>query len=322
MQRKLSSSPAGSAARLRVVFGQDPGAVASPQATTGTQEIDAGEGAKQFVERPDQVPFREPTPVEITQARALSPALAGSAILDRSETGKPSRGETSSGQHKREWLSFLTTMAVGIGFGVMLAWLWGVSSPSSFGSQAGYRGAGPTNLAGSDLASSPEASVIWFPLPARELRSSEGIRAPAADQQAGLSAGAIAALPSPPLPDRAPQVAHEVERGRSLLEVTNVDQISTDAGADRRTKLVLHLSVDVAQSTLDDLQTIAQEAGFEVVVDRAATISVRQSQVFFFHREDAPDATRIADAIGARVRDFSAYRPAPDQGWLEVWLAD
>ena len=46
-----------------------------------------------------------------------------------------------------------------------------------------------------------------------------------------------------------------------------------------------------------------------------------ESEVRFFHPEDAPEAARIAAAVDATARDFSAYRPAPAPGTLDVWLA-
>jgi hypothetical protein len=49
-------------------------------------------------------------------------------------------------------------------------------------------------------------------------------------------------------------------------------------------------------------------------------IAIRQTQVRYYHPEDAAAAALIAEAVGGPARDFTGFRPQPPEGTVEVWL--
>ncbi|MEM8959834.1 MAG: hypothetical protein AAGC86_18735, partial [Pseudomonadota bacterium] len=48
---------------------------------------------------------------------------------------------------------------------------------------------------------------------------------------------------------------------------------------------------------------------------------VRATQVRLYHEADRQGAIKIAEATGARLRDFTDYSPSPPFGTVELWLA-
>jgi hypothetical protein len=111
------------------------------------------------------------------------------------------------------------------------------------------------------------------------------------------------------------------EAGGVPLELTDVFQTSAREPGTSPPKVVLHLSPDMSNAAREETQLVLRSEGFELVSSNLASSRVAESQVFFFHEEDASSAARVAETIGARVRDFSSFRPAPERGRLEVWLA-
>jgi hypothetical protein len=77
----------------------------------------------------------------------------------------------------------------------------------------------------------------------------------------------------------------------------------------------------LSQEVLSEAQSAVRSAGLEVISTSASGFGIAKSEVRYFHQEDASEAARLAELIGAEVRDFSAYRPVPPPGELEVWLA-
>lgn len=87
-------------------------------------------------------------------------------------------------------------------------------------------------------------------------------------------------------------------------------------------QVALHLPPDTSPGLLQEVQATLRAVGVGLIVGTGASpFGVAQSEVRFFHQDDAADAARIATAMGAQARDFSAYRPAPPRGSFEVWLA-
>jgi hypothetical protein len=83
----------------------------------------------------------------------------------------------------------------------------------------------------------------------------------------------------------------------------------------------LHLSPELSEAAREGAQAELRKAGFDLSSSRLASFSVKETQVFFFHQEDASKAERMAATLGGRARDLSAFRPTPERGRLEVWLA-
>lgn len=86
-------------------------------------------------------------------------------------------------------------------------------------------------------------------------------------------------------------------------------------------QVALHLSPDLSQEELDGAIATITTAGVELASTSIASFGVLQSEVRFFHQADALSATRMAQEIRIKVRDYSTYRPVPIAGTLEIWLA-
>ena len=86
-------------------------------------------------------------------------------------------------------------------------------------------------------------------------------------------------------------------------------------------QVALHLSPDLSQAGIDGAAATITTAGVELTSTRIASFSVLQSEVRFFHQRDAQSATKIAEDMRIRVRDYSTYRPVPAAGTLEIWVA-
>ncbi|MEL7345891.1 MAG: hypothetical protein AAFN59_13725, partial [Pseudomonadota bacterium] len=61
-------------------------------------------------------------------------------------------------------------------------------------------------------------------------------------------------------------------------------------------------------------------AGFDIGAAQRIDIRITQDQVRYFHASSAEAAAVLAETIGARLRDFTGFRPSPEQGTIEVWL--
>ena len=129
------------------------------------------------------------------------------------------------------------------------------------------------------------------------------------------------ALAAPSLPDLPPSPVTELEVVEAPLQVSNTVQTSAMIFDGLRPQVALHLPPDVAHEVLYEAQSAVRNAGLEVASSSASRFGVAKSEVRYFHQEDASAAARLAEIIGAEIRDFSTYRPVPPPGRLEVWLA-
>jgi hypothetical protein len=106
-----------------------------------------------------------------------------------------------------------------------------------------------------------------------------------------------------------------------LVEVSSSVQTSALTQDDPRPLVALHLSPAMSELAVQMAQADVLKAGFDLSSTSIASFGVIESEVRFFHPDDAPEAERMAEALGAVVRDYSAFKPAPPPGTLEVWLA-
>ncbi|MGB3314405.1 MAG: hypothetical protein WBB85_08325, partial [Albidovulum sp.] len=83
----------------------------------------------------------------------------------------------------------------------------------------------------------------------------------------------------------------------------------------------LHVPSSVPETEVQNVFAALKVAGFTVEDPRRVGFSISTSNVRYFHDADAGAATRLAETIGAAARDFTAYRPSPPDGTIEVWIA-
>jgi hypothetical protein len=129
------------------------------------------------------------------------------------------------------------------------------------------------------------------------------------------------AFPPISLPDLPLSLVTDLNTLQAPLRVSDTVQTSARIVDGLRAQVALHLPSDLAQEVLYEAQSAVLSAGLEVISTSASSFGIAKSEVRYFHQEDASEAARLAELIDAEVRDFSAYRPMPPPGGLEVWLA-
>lgn len=122
---------------------------------------------------------------------------------------------------------------------------------------------------------------------------------------------AASARPAPDSPDDAgaPSIA-AVETGSDAQPVLSRMQA---------VPVVFHVPTRTPPDIVSALRDAAVGAGFELGEARRQGVTIRQSNVRFFHPADRPAAARLAAAAGAELRDFTNYRPSPPEGTIEFW---
>lgn len=85
--------------------------------------------------------------------------------------------------------------------------------------------------------------------------------------------------------------------------------------------VILHAPESVADDALAEAVARLGAAGVPVGAPSRVDFTVAESNVRYFHTADAEAAAAVAEAIGARLRDFTSFAPAPPDGTIEVWLA-
>lgn len=83
----------------------------------------------------------------------------------------------------------------------------------------------------------------------------------------------------------------------------------------------IHAPGSIGNDALDQIAADLADIGFAPAPPARVGITVRNTQVRFFHDADAEAAATLAGKAGAVVRDFTSFRPSPPDGTLELWLA-
>ena len=134
------------------------------------------------------------------------------------------------------------------------------------------------------------------------------VRSPA---QAGLqtpgnlvSVAAMARLAAPP--------------PRPAVAASNADAVRSGGPA---VPVVFHVPSNTSGDTVSALRDAAGAAGFDLGKVHRQGVTIRQSNVRYFHEADRPLAAQLARAADADLRDFTGYRPSPPVGTIEFWAA-
>lgn len=85
--------------------------------------------------------------------------------------------------------------------------------------------------------------------------------------------------------------------------------------------VVVNAPATIEEAALAALVGELGAGGFVLAEPNRVDITISESNVRFFHPEDAAAAEAVATALGAVPRDFTAFSPAPPEGTIEVWLA-
>ena len=166
----------------------------------------------------------------------------------------------------------------------------------------------PTVIAGVASPSPPQPDVLEL----TQIVTTMALVAP------GSPTPQTSSLTSTQDPDPLPFVGQEVSATSRSAE----DAVETVAASVRSPQVDLRLPADLSQSTLREVQAALRVTRVDLASVGTARFSVAASEVRYFHEADALDAARVAAAVDAEARDFSAFEPAPRPGTLEVWLAE
>lgn len=85
--------------------------------------------------------------------------------------------------------------------------------------------------------------------------------------------------------------------------------------------VIVNAPESIGEADLAGLVKGLGAAGFALAEPHRVDIPISESNVRFFHPEDAAAAQAVASRLGARLRDFTSFSPSPPAGTIEVWLA-
>lgn len=112
--------------------------------------------------------------------------------------------------------------------------------------------------------------------------------------------------PSRPVTEPPIEAASAIVPSESFAEETNV---------------VLMVPSFAPQSEAENIVTIAARVGVPVDQTRRQAISIRNTNIRYYHDQDREPATLLADNLGGVARDFTNFTPPPNPGVIEIWMA-
>ena len=91
----------------------------------------------------------------------------------------------------------------------------------------------------------------------------------------------------------------------------------------RQEAVVLHVLIPggVAEEQAADIRFALNEIGYDLRSPAPVAITMRRSQVRYYHAADAAAADIVGEIMGVTVRDFTSFTPQPAEGTVEFWLA-
>ncbi len=131
----------------------------------------------------------------------------------------------------------------------------------------------------------------------------------------------VAAAPEPePAPAPEPAVEAAAEPAEEPAEVA---EAAAESPAPPRVDAVL-VSIlaprDTAPERVAEAAGTIGGLGYTSREPAEVGVTIRQTQVRYYHPEDAAAAELVAAAVGGTARDFTDFRPQPPDGTVEVWL--
>ncbi|MEM8630362.1 MAG: hypothetical protein AAGF74_03925 [Pseudomonadota bacterium] len=77
----------------------------------------------------------------------------------------------------------------------------------------------------------------------------------------------------------------------------------------------------LSASAVQKAQAQVARSGLALQTPRRTAYSISRNNVRFYHASDRNAADELAGRMGAELRDFTDFRPQPDEGTIELWLA-
>lgn len=187
---------------------------------------------------------------------------------------------------------------------------------------------GAFRLAGAVGADAMPATGPWaFVLPPDVDVALVSFQGPVADGRTAAPAARIGAPPSSvPAPGAVGATAIDPDPGfetTALLPPAAPPPAEADALVPGAAAVLVHLNAPetVPEGDLDSVTGGLAEAGVAIAKVNRVGFKVSETQIRYFHADNAETATALADLFGGRARDFTNFRPTPPEGTLEVYLA-
>ncbi len=164
----------------------------------------------------------------------------------------------------------------------------------------------------------PRAAVIEStptPLP-RETAIEDATAAPDAP---------VENVSQPPAPENAAPVSApprpETLRGDETNELSQPPAAPQTAVEADPLRVTILAPLRSDEKMAEDIAADVQRNGHELVRVRDVEYSISERNVRYFHEQDRPAATRMAERYDAELRDFTWFRPKPVEGTAELWLS-
>ncbi len=85
--------------------------------------------------------------------------------------------------------------------------------------------------------------------------------------------------------------------------------------------LSVHAPATLSDTDIEEVAVALSEVGVETITPKPVDFTISETNIRYFHPADRTAAEDLADALGARLRDFTGYSPRPPAGTIELWLA-
>ncbi|MCA0271048.1 MAG: hypothetical protein LCH69_03165 [Proteobacteria bacterium] len=84
--------------------------------------------------------------------------------------------------------------------------------------------------------------------------------------------------------------------------------------------LIVHAPATLTEAEIATAADALEAAGFGAITPKTVAVNIRETNVRYYSPEDEAIAARLAEVMGARLRDFTGFSPKPPDGTIEVWL--
>ncbi len=143
---------------------------------------------------------------------------------------------------------------------------------------------------------------------------------PTAPPAASAEAAPVTGTPPEILPEVLPDSESPVAAAEGIAVPEEPEP--APSAPPRADAVLVHVLVpaDGAAQTAETLSEAVAALGYTRREPAPVSITIRQTQVRFYHPEDAEAAQLVAETVGGPARDFTAFRPSPPEGTIEVWI--
>ena len=178
------------------------------------------------------------------------------------------------------------------------------------------RAAAPMDAPAPEARSSPRPDPGG--LPASPSALAPQVPPGAASRLAAPSGRDRPAAPPSPVGDMPPAVSGPPE---PIRVAASADAARDVVPARSETFLVPHAPPSVGPRTRRWLEEALRARGWTVSETVPVPFAIDTAHLRYYHEADAGAARALADALGAGTRDFTAFRPSPRAGLIEIWMS-